>query len=41
MKPHAFDLNVLGSIPIDVDNSKVVMDLANIMIFYPMTLPCA
>ena len=37
---HSFDLNVLKSIPIDVDNPKVVMDLVNTMIFNPMILPC-
>ena len=40
MKSHTFDSNVSGSIPIDVDNFKVVMDLVNTMIFYTMTLPC-
>ena len=33
-------MDVLGSIPIDVDNSKVIlMVLINTMIFHPMTLP--
>ena len=40
IKSHTFDSDVLRSIPIDVDNSKVVMDLVNSMIFHPMTLPC-
>ena len=40
IKSHTFDLNILESIPIDVDNSKVVVDLVNTMIFRSMTLSC-
>ena len=36
---HTFDLNVLISISIDVEYSKVVVDLVNTMIFHPMTPP--
>ena len=39
IKSHTFDLDVPRSILINVDNSKVIMDLVNIMIFRPMTLP--
>ena len=35
-----FDSDVPGSISVDIDNSKVVMNLINTMIFSPMTLPC-
>ena len=31
--PHTFDPNVLKSIPINVNNSKVAVDLINTMIF--------
>ena len=37
---HNFDFDVLGSIPTDINNFKVEMDLINTMIFYLMTLPC-
>ena len=37
--PHTLDLDVSGSIPIDVNNSKVVINLINTIIFCPMTLP--
>ena len=38
--PHTFDPNVLKSIPINVNNSKVAADLVNTMIFCLITLPC-
>ena len=40
IKPHTFDTDIPESIPINVDNSKVIMDLVNTMIFYPMSLSC-
>ena len=36
---HTYDLNVLGSIPIDVEYSKVVVDLVNTVAFYSIILP--
>ena len=36
---HTFDLNVLGSILVGVEYSKVVVDLVNTMMFHPMTPP--
>ena len=35
-----FDSDVPGSISVDIDNSKVVMNLINTIIFSLMTLPC-
>ena len=40
IKQHTFDPDVPESILIDVDNSKVIMNLINTMIFCSMTLPC-
>ena len=37
--PHTFDLNVLRSISVDVEYSKVIVDLINTMIFHLMTPP--
>ena len=37
---HTFDLNVFRLIPIDVDNSKVVIYLIKTIIFSSMTFPC-
>ena len=37
IKSHTFDMNVPKSILINVDNSKVVLDLVNPMIFRPMS----
>ena len=39
-KLHTFHLDVPKSILIDVDNSKVIMDLVDTMIFFSITLPC-
>ena len=36
---HTFDPNVLRSIPVSVEYSKVVVDLVNTMIFHTMTPP--
>ena len=36
---HTFDPNVLKSIIVGVEYSKVIVDLENTMIFHLMTLP--